>query len=527
MTESEASAPTEPVEFMEWLTRIEAAEKSGRLAIVAAALRSREQIEAWAAEDSDDIEAWILLLGPLITQRTAGTLRSAVVEARVEREREERAAAAKEARDARERDHSARDADRAKMLGTERPEAAVLGLLQRTEPTNFKPATTKASAWNLGTILRLDSRWRGRIRTNDLRGEPELRTGDGWRSIVDVDDVDTGRWVSEVYGLEFASGIVREQLSSVANEVHFHPVVDYLRGLTWRGGDVIGEWMADALGAQRTPLMSAIGQAWLVSMVARVMSPGCKVDTVPVLIGAQGAGKSSTLKAMMPDVRWFADSEIPLRASGPDRYQVIRGIWLYEVAEIDRYSSKIDASEIKAYLTSSADTYRASYGHRPTTVPRQVVFAASTNSHEPLVDPTGARRFWPVQCGACDPGWVADHRDQLWAQAVALYDAGTSWWLSSESEAAVAEVADTYRASHPWEHTIALWLEAPERIFDKRLTISEVLHGALEMPPKDHDFASQRIVGGILKQLGWEKSSERSGRGGKTGTRYWSRPVTT
>jgi putative DNA primase/helicase len=341
----------------------------------------------------------------------------------------------------------------------------------------------------------------------------------------DVDDVDIGRQIAEWYRLDYSSAAVHEQLSSVANESRWHPVRAYLDALPDPTSTLIDEWLGDAFGCVRTPMTAAIGRAWLVSMVARAMQPGCKVDTVPVLVGIQGAGKSSTLRALMPDPGWYADSEIPLRSSGPDRYQVLRGVWLYEVAELDRYSSKIDASEIKAYLTSQADTYRASYGRRVRTVPRQVVFAGSTNSHEPLVDPTGARRFWPLACGQCDPEWVETHRDLLWAEAMAIYRRGDSWWLSTEAAAEVAEVADGYRAGDPWEHSIALWLAMPAQSLDRYLTISQVLSGAVELPVPQHDQHTQRRAGAVLTRLGWHKTERKSGSDGRSGSRMWERPI--
>lgn len=389
-------------------------------------------------------------------------------------------------------------------------EGAVVGLLQRGRPReDGGAAPIIRNAYNLGIILGHDSRWRGRIRFNEFRADEEIRDGDKWRGITDVDAIEIGRWVSEHYRLDYQTATVHEQLVALAHRQRAHPVRAYLEGLLWDGTKRLDSWLGDVFGVEPTIGAHRVGRAWLISMVARIMSPGCKVDTVPILVGKQGLRKSTTLRAMMPDGSWFSDSDIPLHHS-QDKYQVIQGVWLYEIAEFDRFTSKADAAEVKAYVSSQRDTFRRSHGRRVASVDRQVVFSGSTNAAEFLVDATGSRRYWPLVCSQADPEVMHGMRDQLWAEAVAAYEAGESWWLSSEVAAEVAEMADAFRVGDPWDEPLSAWLA--EKSASARLSgliMADILADACGTPIGVATKREQGRAGAIMVRLGWVKKKRR------------------
>lgn len=384
-------------------------------------------------------------------------------------------------------------------------EPGVIEHMIRGRPREDGSAPLLRNPYNLGIILTHDSRWKERIRLNEFRSDEEIRDGDRWRGIVDVDAIEVQSWVSREYRLDYQTSTVHEQLIGVAHRHRAHPVRDYLKALKWDGRKRMDSWLGDVFGVEPTLGAHRIGRAWLVSMVARVMSPGCKVDTVPILIGQQGLRKSTTLRAMMADPAWFSDSDIPLHHS-QDKYQVINGVWLYEIAEFDRFSGKADAAEIKAYVSSQRDSYRRSHGRRVASVDRQVVFAGSTNAAEFLVDPTGSRRYWPIVCAKADPEVMTAIRDQLWAEAVVAYESGESWWLSSEVAAEVAAAADAFRVGDPWDEPLAQWLAektASARI--SGLVMADILADAVGTPIGNATKGEQMRAAAILVRLGWRK----------------------
>jgi putative DNA primase/helicase len=448
--------------------------------------------------DDRDIDAWLLRHKTTLGAEGMRAVRRAVTASRAQGEQDRRSA-----------ERSGR---------TEFPESDVVEMLQRTEPKDpHAEPKIRPTAWNLGTILRNDTRWRGRHRLNQLRGDEEVLEGDEWRPLKDVDDVSLTRWVSEVYGLEYRTGTAREQVALVATENRAHPVREYLAGLTWDGQPRLAHLLSDYFGAEHDELHASIGKAWMVAMVARVEDPGCKVDTVPILIGKQGTRKSSTLRAMVPDVSWFSDSDIPLHHA-QDQYQVIRGKWLYEIAEFDRFASKADAAKVKAYVTQQVDSYRESYGRRTIDRARQVVFVGTTNAAEFLVDPSGARRFWPVKCGDCNPDAMTAIRDQLWAEAVHEYRSGSTWLLSQIQSEEVARIADEYRVADAWDGPVAEYLTGRFSV-----AVTDVL-SSLEVPRQQQDQQQMNRVARILIRLGWTKSGQRQGAQGR-GPRMWVAPA--
>ena len=152
-------------------------------------------------------------------------------------------------------------------------------------------------------------------------------------------------------------------------------------------------------------------------MVARVMRPGCKHDAVLVLGGPQGIGKSQACAVL--GGQWFGDNMPSIREGSKEASLYLRGHWLVELAELAP-SRKAEAEDLKAFLSRGSDEIRAPYARLPDLVERQSVFVGTTNDHAFLRDPTGNRRFWPVELtGAVDVSRLAEDRDQLFAEALA------------------------------------------------------------------------------------------------------------
>jgi putative DNA primase/helicase len=79
------------------------------------------------------------------------------------------------------------------------------------------------------------------------------------------------------------------------------------------------------------------------------------------------------------------------------------------------------------------------------------------NADSYLKDDTGRRRFWPIRCGTIDVAAIERDRDQLWAEAVALFNEGVPWWLTNgkDNNRARDEQADRF-VTDPWEQPIAV-----------------------------------------------------------------------
>lgn len=226
------------------------------------------------------------------------------------------------------------------------------------------------------------------------------------------------------YGVQSSSEHFLDVLTDVALENRFHPVRDYLNGLQWDGVPRIGKLLPNYAGAEATALVCAVGQLWMIAAVRRIRHPGTKFDTMLVLEGGQGTGKSTffTILAVKPD--WFGD-QVPISEDPKRLIEAIRGKWILEWAELAGIGKK-ETETVKAVLSRTKDEVRMVYEKLLESFPRECVFGASTNSDNYLRDTTGNRRFWPVKTSIFDLEALSRDRDQLWAEAAHLEAQGAS-----------------------------------------------------------------------------------------------------
>lgn len=375
-----------------------------------------------------------------------------------------------------------------------RPDPGVAELLERDKHGNVLP-----SLLNLVRIIELDPAFVGRIAYDEFR---RRTTVDG-EPVSDDAETAINVAIAETYGVRAATGLVGEAARHVGRKHPRHPVRDYLSSLTWDGTPRADTWLCTRMGAPDSLYVREVARRFLVSAAARVFQPGCKVDTVPVLHGPQGIGKSQAL-AVLAGREWFSDS--PIDFGSKDAFQGLPGIWFYELAELDSLRRSA-SSAIKAFLSAQVDHYRPSYGRNVVDVPRQTVFIGTTNEAEFLRDPTGTRRFWPVPVSMVDLGGLAADRDQLWAEAVHALHAGEPWWLGEEAEVARIEASEPFREVDAWEEPIRLWADEQDAPF----TVGDVLRHALGKDVAHQETRDAMRAATALTRLGFHKRRVRVG----------------
>lgn len=378
---------------------------------------------------------------------------------------------------------------------------------------------------NLRDILR------GRqIRFNEMTGMVEFGNWDEHnvgRGVTDIRDVDVDiirRRLELLYrggidqngnetGLKIARNDVERAVAVVADEHSYHPVRDYLSSLAWDCVDRIDFVVSEILGAEDSPLNRAMIRKTLFSAVVRVFEPGCKVDTMLVLQGAQGAMKSTFFKTL--SAPWFVDTAIDINGDATRAYQVMRRAWLFEWAELETLLKARDFSTVKAFLSSTEDTYIAKYGRHPISIKRSGIIVGTINPEEFLSDETGARRFWPIICGIINLKLAEEWRDMLWAEAVAMYRAWVlrgrqtsecPWWLTSDEEKLIKGSHDKHRVGDAWEEFLVGWAEGRPEPF----TTSDALK-AVGKERKDWKAEDTRRVSKIFKAYGYERKAKRTG----------------
>ncbi|MPS27575.1 MAG: hypothetical protein E2576_11080 [Alcaligenaceae bacterium] len=359
----------------------------------------------------------------------------------------------------------------------------------------------------------------GLIAYNEFSGFAEKRKAPPWptdgEEWTEDDDRELSMFVAQECDILFRStGTIGEGVSVVANRNRFHPVRDWLKTLAWDGVDRNSAWLIHGLGVEDTAYTRLVGPLWLREAVNRILIPGCKGDYALILEGSQGKGKSTALRVLGGE--WFSDA--PLDISNKDAYMALRGVWIYEIAELDAFN-KAETTKVKAFMSMAEDRYRPPYGSRFVTRARQTVFAGTTNNDEYFKDPTGNRRFWPVYCHAVDLEWIAQNRLQLFAQALHEVRQGLPCYPTREQEVRLIMPEQQKREIvDPWVELIQQWVGMPERAHEKDFSTAQILMGAIGMPADrmDGQRSAATRVGICMKKLGWGKH-----RGSDGDSRPW------
>lgn len=325
-------------------------------------------------------------------------------------------------------------------------------------------------------------------------------------------DADTNRlriWLADNYRFTPRTADADGAIQVVAQGRRFHPVREYLESLPWDGENRVAYWPADVFGVE--PLddyAMAVAVKWMVASVARVMRAPVKADCVLILEGPQGLGKSEGLRILGGD--WFSDTHFEL--GDKDGYQQMNGVWICEQSELDSFN-KAETTRAKAFYSSQTDRYRPPYGHRPQDFARQCVFAGSTNQGSYLKDVTGNRRYWPLLCRKLDREYLIANRDQLWAEAVALYRQDVPWWPMAEELPLFEREQEARFAEDAWESLIVAWLDDPSQRTIEAFSTADILEGALRLQPHQMKPPEQMRVGLIMARLGWRKARPRKADG--------------
>jgi len=380
----------------------------------------------------------------------------------------------------------------------------MLGLVCNDEG-KIKPGATKNWALFLENHPELSGvfMWDAfKLRVMLTRSPPWAGKGSHWepRPVMDRDYSEAVMWLEARHMTPKASNIAAV-IQTVAEHHSYDRLAEYLGGLEWDGQARLQTWLSYYLGIDDGEYPRAVGLRWLISSVARGLEPGCKVDTMPILEGPQGARKSTALRVLYGD-EFFADELSDIGSK--DAMMEMQGVWGLEIQEMHRFSAT-ETNAVKKFLTRQTDRFRPPYGRSVIEAPRRVVLCGTINpeGNAYLRDPTGARRFWPLTIGKIAIDDLAADRDQLWAEAVSLYHAKTPWWVQQDELAAV-------EAEQEKRTDIDVWVDLIVPMLLTRTAIAQMdIFEGLKIPSKDVNWIHASRVGRIMKRLGWVATRER------------------
>lgn len=279
---------------------------------------------------------------------------------------------------------------------------------------------------NCETVLLNDVRLAGRFTYNVMAYTKNIQCPVPWdssettRAVTDSDYASLTAYMEREYLLNRKEKVIDAVLTTcMANK--YNPVTEWLSSLKWDGEQRLVSLLTMYLGCPPTDYNISVLKLWMRGAVARAFEPGVKFDTMLVLKGPQGMGKSEFLRKMAHNPDWFHDNFNTVE--GDAAAEKLRGMWIVEIAELLAVKNAKEVEGVKSFITSRIDKYRPKYARETEARPRVCVFSGSTNSDSFLTDPTGNRRFLILECNPSnatsnimeDKG-AQEYIDNCWAE---------------------------------------------------------------------------------------------------------------
>lgn len=297
-----------------------------------------------------------------------------------------------------------------------------------------------------------------KVRYNEVSKRDEILIPDKPGSRDNVDNVTLTYIISLAAEHHMPTGNVAGYVEVIANKNAYSPIRDWIHSRPWDDIDRMPEVYETVVQSEGYPdsLKHVILRKWLRSVSAAATRSNFRSRGVLTLQGAQGAGKSSWINALISDAD-LAESMIKLGhhmdPSNKDSLIGAIGFAITEIGELDS-SFKKDIARLKGFLTDDTDRVRRPYDRRESSYPRRTVFAATVNEHQFLQDPTGNTRFWTIPIKSMN--W--QHRidmQQVFAQLAHEVGEGETWWLSDDEESLLNKLNSRHSTASPVAERLA------------------------------------------------------------------------
>lgn len=405
-----------------------------------------------------------------------------------------------------------------------------------------KSGHVKNTLRNLTIILENDPNLKGVVFNQlldgmEIKGEvPWKHPSKFWR---DADDAQLISYVDAHYGT-FSARNYDIAVTKVADDRAYHPIREFIESLPeWDKVPRVDTLLVDYLGAGDTAYVRTVTRKTLCAAISRVLRPGCKFDSMLVLNGPQGVGKSTLIAKLAGE--WFSDSLNLGDTKDKTAAEKLQGYWILEIGKLAGLK-KAEVETLRSFLSRQNDIYRAAFGKRATPHLRQCVFFGTTNAESGyLRDTTGNRRFWPVKTpgNGKKQSWNLTHEEilQIWAEALVYVRQGEKLYLSPEMDALAKDEQREAMESDEREGLVREYLDTllPERwaemdLFERRNFLSGSDFGGLQekgtvrrisvsnMEIWCECFGKERAnlrrtdsneLTGILARLGWKRADNK------------------
>lgn len=422
-------------------------------------------------------------------------------------------------------------------------EADMAGTADAIQADNWKlgfsldarTGTPRDTIGNWDLIVRNDPAFKA-LRFNELSMAIEAGGDLPWRPVTDRtatfdsgDRASLALWIEREYNIRPGRAYLDDLVSDKARASKVNPVADYLRTLKWDGTPRVETCLP---GVRPTTYTRLVARKAMTAAVARMLEPGIKWDHMVVLFGNEGLGKSYWVDKLAKGY-----SASLGRIGDKDTLLVMQRSWIMTSDE-GHAMRKADFDAQKEFITRSSDVFRLPYEREAQVHPRHCVIWGTTNEEAFLRKQEGNRRFLIVRCeDKVDFDLLTDHYiDQVWAEALHLYEAGEKLWLDDQESALASVEREDFTEETPMAGLIqtyadtpvplnwyamspearSLWLQSAADGFEAgtetitHVSTLQVWVEALGRRRGEHKRADLLEIANVLKNMpGWESGGNR------------------
>ncbi len=352
---------------------------------------------------------------------------------------------------------------------------------------------------------------------NKFTGNIELTRSPLWRAdekefnpvLTDTDVVQLELYFSKEKQFNPSPTLIGRGIDAYASKHAYHPIQDYLKNLKWDGKKRADMLFTTHAGAAESDYVKAVSGCLVIAAVARIMTPGCKVDYMPIMESPQGDGKSDFCKALGGDYYGSISFDI----SSVETKRLIRRNWIIENAELSG-QTRSDLDQIKKFITDREDEYRVPYDKYPISVKRHCVFIGTHNptGQGYFIDPTGNRRYWPIEVryfpklADGKTHTLVETRDQIFAEAYQRFCAGEDWYIKDKTiQKEVLAMQQSRFKAEIWADVIREWLYKEQAVGVEypNLTSHFIATDVLNLSTRNIDGRIGQRIANAMRELGW------------------------
>ena len=286
-----------------------------------------------------------------------------------------------------------------------------------------KSGNPEVTTQNFLNIFENDPSISNTVRYDEFSGIVSRLKNGKWVPWTDSDDSDLMCYIEKEYKI-YNSDKYYKAFDKFIKDRAENPLKELIEREPWDGVPRLDRFLIDIFHCDDERYTEEVSRMIFYGGISRLYNPGCKFDYMPIFIGAQGTYKSTLVKWLALEEKYFREIST---IEGKDAMEILEGAWICEFAELLAMIRTREVEAMKGYISRTTDTFRRSYDRRVSHVPRSCIFIGTTNEEEFLVDKTGNRRYLPVELGLKmgelfeKEAFVKNYILECWREALVLF----------------------------------------------------------------------------------------------------------